>query len=303
MGAVRDLFAGEGEEREALSGVSFALEPGEVVGYIGPNGAGKSTTVKCLTGLLRPTGGRVRIDGMDPWRQRQQTVRKIGVVFGQRTQLWWDLAVQEAFTLLFEIFEVPKAVRGHRLSELATLLDLEPLLGTPVRQLSLGQRMRCDLAAALLHRPQLLLLDEPTIGLDAEVKSRVRVFIRRLAVEGVAVLLTTHDLSDIEQLTDRVLLLSEGRIVFRGSLTDLRSLAAVSPRITLETRSPLSVETLAGHPVRRTGPHRGELLVPLGQPTAPLIEALLKEIDVRDLRIQDPPIEEVIKAFYAKTRQ
>jgi ABC-2 type transport system ATP-binding protein len=224
VGGFKDLFGGPTQVLVALDAVSFEVNPGEIVGYIGPNGAGKSTTIKCLTGILKPTSGTVVINGLDPWCDRIEHVRNIGVVFGQRTQLWWDLAVIEAFDLLAAIYGVLDADYHARREELDALLDLGDLLHKPVRELSLGQRMRCDLAASLLHAPSVVLLDEPTIGLDITVKKRVRSFIRSMATErGAAVFLATHDLGDIEKLCDRVLVLVGGRLVLDGRVDELAS--------------------------------------------------------------------------------
>src|SRR5258707_15191844 len=205
LGAMRGLVRRRSREVLALDRISFSLERGELLGLIGPNGAGKSTTIKILSGILRPTSGRCEIDGIVPWLQRVRHVARIGVVFGQRTQLWWDLPVIESFELLRDIYRVPEADYALTRDELVLLLDLAPLLDVPVRQLSLGQRMRCDLAAALLHRPPLLFLDEPTIGLDAVSKLAVCDFIQQLnRDDGVTVILTTHDMDDIEALCTRV---------------------------------------------------------------------------------------------------
>src|SRR5579871_197216 len=197
-GAIKGLFHRRWRTIEALSGVSFELEQGELVGLIGPNGAGKSTTIKILSGIFEPTSGRCEVDGITPWKQRIRHVARIGVVFGQRTQLWWDLPVIDGFNLLRDIYRVPQDRYAKARDELVSLLRLERILGQPVRQLSLGQRMRCEIAAALLHSPELLFLDEPTIGLDAPSKLAVREFVGRLNREhGVTVILTTHDMHDI----------------------------------------------------------------------------------------------------------
>ena len=301
-GAVRDLFGGEYTEVRALDAVSFDVRPGEIVGYIGPNGAGKSTTIKLLSGILQPTSGTVRVCGLDPWARRDEHVRNLGVVFGQRTALWWDLAVIEAYDLLAAVFGLSDDVYKQRLSELSTLLDLEPLLRTPVRELSLGQRVRCDLAGALLHAPKVVLLDEPTIGLDVAVKLRVRKFIRKIADErGVAVVLATHDLGDVEQLCDRVLLVDHGVLVFEGDVPALRVRLGGQRTVRAIPRDlDVDVDGLAmalGLPVRQVD---GGLEVTLNASSSAgaVVEALLRRVDVDDLRITEPSIEDVVGRFY-----
>jgi len=230
-GALKSLIYRRYRNVRALDGISFTIAPGELIGYIGPNGAGKSTTIKVLAGILVPDSGRCEVLGRVPWRDRVAHVRQIGVVFGQRTQLWWDLPVIESFELLRDIYRVPQAEYRRTRDELVAMMHLEALLDTPVRQLSLGQRMRCDLAASLLHSPRLLFLDEPTIGLDAISKLAIREFVLRLNRErGVTVILTTHDMDDIEALCSRVLLINHGRLLLDGTIQDLRA------RVTQERR-------------------------------------------------------------------
>src|SRR5262245_46420151 len=223
-GAATGLFHRDYRAVHALEDVSFTIDAGELVGYIGPNGAGKSTTVKVLSGILVPTSGRCEVLGRVPWEDRIAHVAQIGVVFGQRTQLWWDLPVIESFELLRDIYKVPQADYAKHRDELIALLDLEKLLDSPVRQLSLGQRMRCDLAASLLHAPPILFLDEPTIGLDAVSKLAVREFVKRLNRDrGVTVILTTHDMHDIQAVADRVIVIGHGRVLADGTFNTLRA--------------------------------------------------------------------------------
>lgn len=221
--ACRSLFRRDYESVAALDDVSFTIEDGEMVGYIGPNGAGKSSTIKILSGILTPDSGVCRIDGRIPWKDRISHVREIGVVFGQRSQLWWDVPVIDSFALLKDIYSIEDRVYRESLDELVGLLNLEELLKTPTRQLSLGQRMRCEIAASLLHRPGILFLDEPTIGLDAVSKLAVRKFIKNLNQKyNTTVILTTHDMQDIEALTNRILLIGKGKILLDGDISDIK---------------------------------------------------------------------------------
>src|SRR6266699_3341316 len=222
-GALAALVAAPVETRWAVRELSFAIEAGEIVGYIGPNGAGKSTTVKMLTGILVPTEGRLSILGLDPSMQRRQHAGHLGVVFGQRTQLWWDLPLEESFDLLRAIYRIPAERYRANLKRFREILELDPFLRTPVRQLSLGQRMRGDLAAALLHDPPVIFLDEPTIGLDVVAKERIREFLLTANREqGVTILLTTHYMGDIEKLCRRVMVIDHGRLLYNGPLDDIR---------------------------------------------------------------------------------
>jgi len=221
--ACKALFRRETEEIRALSDVSFQIGDGEMVGYIGPNGAGKSSTIKILSGILVPDSGNCIIDGRSPWKNRVEHVRQIGVVFGQRSQLWWDIPVIDSFELLKEIYSIATPDYKRTLEELTELLQLQEILRTPTRQLSLGQRMRCEIAASLIHNPKLLFLDEPTIGLDAVSKLAVREFIKKQNAEhGTTVILTTHDMQDIEAIANRVILIGKGRILLDGTLEDMR---------------------------------------------------------------------------------
>ncbi len=221
--AFKALFHKEYELIHALDGVSFTISDGEMVGYIGPNGAGKSSTIKILSGILTPEEGTCLINGLTPWNNRIEHVKNIGVVFGQRTQLWWDVPVMDSFELLKEIYRIDDHVYRRNLEQLSEMLGLSELLRTPTRQLSLGQRMRCEIAASLLHDPQILFLDEPTIGLDAVSKLAVRDFILKLNEEKkTTVILTTHDMQDIEALTSRIILIGKGKILLDGTLADIK---------------------------------------------------------------------------------
>ena len=300
LGAVRDLFRTDVTERTAVADLNFRIEPGEAVALIGPNGAGKSTTVKMLAGILRPSAGTIRIGGLDPWADRTRHVRRIGAVFGQRTQLWWDLAVIEAMDLCAAMFGVPDALYRQRLAHFDEVLGIGPLLHTPVRQLSLGERMRCELAAALLHEPPILFLDEPTIGLDVAVKLRLRAFLAEIRDAGrTTILLTTHDLDDVAALCPRVLLLSEGKLLHDGPLEALAARLGGRRTLHLTLRTPVDRAALEGFPdpilVSDT-----ELRFPIeGATTAPdLVRAVLARLDVADLKLEDPSVEELIARFY-----
>lgn len=221
--AVKSFFKRDYTMIDAIKGISFSISDGEMVGYIGPNGAGKSTTIKILSGILMPDGGTCVVNGQVPWKDRKEYVKQIGVVFGQRSQLWWDIPVMDSFELLQAIYAIPASTYHSKLDELTELLHLEELLKTPTRQLSLGQRMRCELAASLLHDPKLLFLDEPTIGLDAVSKIAVRDFIKKMNEDHkTTVILTTHDMQDIEAITNRVILIGRGQKLMDGTLDDLR---------------------------------------------------------------------------------
>ncbi len=225
--ACKALFRRETQVIEALSDISFTIRDGEMVGYIGPNGAGKSSTIKILSGILTPESGSCLVDGRIPWKNRTEYVQRIGVVFGQRSQLWWDVPVIDSFELLKDIYTIPNNQYHRNLEELTQLLHLQELLKMPTRQLSLGQRMRCEIAASLLHSPKILFLDEPTIGLDAVSKLAVREFILRLNEEHrTTIILTSHDMHDIEALTKRIILIGRGRVLMDGTLDDMRALAA-----------------------------------------------------------------------------
>lgn len=222
LGAFRDLFQREYKTLKAVDGVDFCVERGEIVGYIGANGAGKSTTVKMMTGILVPSGGELMVNGFVPHKDREIYTRNIGVVFGQRSQLWWDIAVIESFKLLRRIYEVPVKVYEQRLKKFDDLLELSGFLHLPVRKLSLGQRMRCDLVAALLHNPDILFLDEPTIGLDVLAKAKIREFLEEINKENkTTIILTTHDLGDIEALCSRVAIIDKGKMLFDGQVEHL----------------------------------------------------------------------------------
>jgi ABC-2 type transport system ATP-binding protein len=301
-GAVKGLFQRRWRTVEALSGVSFQLERGELVGLIGPNGAGKSTTIKILSGILEPSAGRCEVGGLVPWRQRVRHVARIGVVFGQRSQLWWDLPVIDGFDLLRDIYSVPQERYAAIRDELVALLRLERLLQQPVRQLSLGQRMRCEIAAALLHEPALLFLDEPTIGLDAPAKLAVREFVGRMNRErGVTVILTTHDMHDIEALAQRVIVIGHGHILADGPFETLRAGALAERRlfVDFEAEAP-ALDWPEVRVVARQGRQLELAFDPAATPAAALIARIVAAHAVDDIHVEEPLIEEVIARFYEK---
>ncbi len=300
LGAIRGLFRRRYQTIDALDGVSFSIEPGELVGYIGPNGAGKSTTVKVMSGILVPDSGRCEILGRVPWRSRNEHVRELGVVFGQRTQLWWDLPVIESFDLLRDIYRIPYERYVSNRDEFIEVLDIETCLNVPVRQLSLGQRMRCDLAAALLHSPAILFLDEPTIGMDAVSKIAFREFIKRFNEErGTTVILTTHDMDDIEVICDRVMVISDGRIISDGTLDDLRKRVSIERRLVVDLEDS-ALPTVHPAAVVRSF-ERGRVDIrfdPDVVSATELISDVTSRNRVRDIFVENPPIEELIARIY-----
>ncbi|MDR3512508.1 MAG: ATP-binding cassette domain-containing protein [Caulobacteraceae bacterium] len=300
-GAVKGLFHRRQRVVEALKDVSFSLQAGELLGFIGPNGAGKSTTVKILSGILRPTSGLCEIDGLTPWLHRIRHVARIGVVFGQRTQLWWDLPVIESFELLRDIYRVDEAAFRRTKAEMVERLRIERLLDTPLRQLSLGQRMRCEIAAAMLHRPSILFLDEPTIGLDATSKLAVREVVRTLnREEGVTVILTTHDMHDIEALAERVIVIGNGVVLRDSSFEALRAEALGETRLVVEFAGAPSAIDIPGVSTRTREDGAVELAFDARRmPAHALISRIAAEHDVADIHVEEPQIEAVIARFYA----
>ncbi|MFJ7997303.1 ATP-binding cassette domain-containing protein [Streptomyces sp. NPDC096310] len=296
------LLRREKQQVRAVDGITFRVERGEMVGYIGPNGAGKSTTIKMLTGILTPSGGRLRVAGIDPSRERTRLAHRIGVVFGQRTTLWWDLPLIDSYRLMHRMYRVPDERFRTNLERCVDLLDLGELLDVPVRQLSLGQRMRGDIAAALLHDPEVLYLDEPTIGLDVVSKAKVRQFLRDLNEErGTTVLLTTHDLTDIEQLCRRVMVIDHGRLLYDGALGGLHEVGR-SERILvvdLERELPPIDAVAAGARVVKVEGPRQWLAFPAAESAAPLVARIAAEYPLVDLSVREPDIESVIAKMYA----
>ncbi|KOX24661.1 MULTISPECIES: ABC transporter ATP-binding protein [unclassified Streptomyces] len=298
------LVRREKREVRAVDGISFGVERGEMVGYIGPNGAGKSTTIKMLTGILTPSGGRLRVAGIDPSRERTRLARRIGVVFGQRTTLWWDLPLRDSYELMHRMYRIPDARYRENLDRCVDLLDLGELLDVPVRQLSLGQRMRGDVAAALLHDPEVLYLDEPTIGLDVVSKAKVREFLKDLnGARGTTVLLTTHDLTDIEQLCSRVMVIDHGRLMYDGELSGLHEVGESERLLVVDLERELPpIDVPGARFVRAEGP-RQWLAFPATESAAPLVAAVAAAHPLVDLSVREPDIEAVIAKMYGGTRE
>lgn len=297
--AVRALFSREYEHIRALDDLSFDIADGEMVGYIGPNGAGKSSTIKVMSGVLTPDAGECVIDGLTPWKDRVRHVRNIGVVFGQRSQLWWDVPVIDSFELLRDIYRVEPARFRRNLDELVARLELEKIVSTPARQLSLGQRMRCEIAASLLHEPRILFLDEPTIGLDAVSKIAVREFIRTINRErGVTVILTTHDMSDIEALTERIMLVGKGRVLLDGSLAELRAHFAGTRRLTVEF-SGGELPACPGLELKERMPSRAVFSVDTGVlSVARAISVLSDALSLTDVSVEGVQVEDMVLSLY-----
>ena len=307
-GALTNLFYREYEEIKAVDGISFQIESGELIGYIGSNGAGKSTTIKMLTGILIPTSGNLQVSGFVPYRQRNDYTRQIGVVFGQRTQLWWDIPVIESFKLLQKVYQIPKPNFKKCLSMFIDLLELSDLLNIPVRKLSLGQRMRCDLVASMLHSPKVLFLDEPTIGLDVIGKLRIREFLGKINREmGVTMILTTHDLKEIEELCQRLLIIDHGKILFDGGVAELRDRYTLDRFIIFQLTEAISMDKLKTEmgfngrahwenvdPLRLKVTFNKDRLKP-----AEIIENVLKRFPVHDITIEEPSIDAIVGRIYS----
>lgn len=298
--AIKSLFKPEYTTVQALQDISFSIDEGEIVGYIGPNGAGKSTTIKIISGILVPDSGRCSILGNTPWKNRIEHVKNIGVVFGQRSQLWWDVPVIDSFNLLKDIYKIPEKEFKNNLDLLTSTLDLSSILPTPVRQLSLGQRMRCEIGASLLHDPRILFLDEPTIGLDAVSKIAVRNFIKTINKEKkVTVILTTHDMNDIEALAERIILIGKGKILLDGTLTELKNRFAANKTVTVdfaESYEPIQIE---GTTILSRSSERLSISVDVSRiKVSEVIGSLSNKLDILDVSVDSRPIEEIIVDLY-----
>lgn len=297
--AFKALFHREFECVKALDDISFQIMDGEMVGYIGPNGAGKSSTIKVLSGILTPDQGSCIINGRVPWKERTAHVNEIGVVFGQRSGLWWDVPVIDSFELLRDIYRIPIQLYNNNLDELVSLLHLEQIIRTPARQLSLGQRMRCEIAASLLHSPKILFLDEPTIGLDAISKIAVRDFIlERNRTHKTTVILTTHDMQDIESLTKRIILIGKGNILLDGSLEDIRKQSSRNKKLTVEFVGEIT-ELWEGMSVLTSSKHLTTFNIDLNHiSVSEAIQCISKQVEVSDISVNGASIDEVIANLY-----
>lgn len=308
-GAFRDLFTRNYKIVPAVNDISFGVKQGEMVGYIGENGAGKSTTIKMLTGILTPTSGQISVNGMNPHKEREKFVQTIGVVFGQRSQLWWDIAVQESFRLLKKVYKVSDAHYNEHMDHVIKTLDIEPLLDKPVRKLSLGQRMRCELAAALIHNPPLLFLDEPTIGLDVLVKLKIREFLKEINQKyNTTILLTTHDLSDIEALCERVIMLDEGKIIYDGALKNLKDRWGDGKTLQFQfvdhVELPDLLNATSGLAVKWGMDEKEQIFTAYVDDEDEMISGLIAKIaasfKIKDLKINEISTEEIIRNIYEK---
>ncbi|MDG0889109.1 ATP-binding cassette domain-containing protein [Acholeplasma manati] len=307
-GVIKSFYNAKKIVKKAVDDVSFTIQQGEIVGYIGPNGAGKSTTIKMLTGILTPTSGEVRVDGIIPYQKRTVNAKKIGVVFGQRTQLWWDLPLIESFTVLKEIYQISDADYKERLAYFSALFGLDEFIKQPVRQLSLGQRMKADIVASLLHNPKLLFLDEPTIGLDVIAKENIRKTLKEIHEKyQTTIILTTHDLADIEELCDRIMMIDQGKIIYDGSLETIKAKFGSKKIVcfTLKNDSELDLgvfETLKKKDPDLTVSLENKALTVIFNKlkinVGDIIGPVLKQTEVLDIDISDDHLENIIKAIY-----
>lgn len=310
-GAVKGLFSNEKVKKEAVKDISFSIGKGEIVGYIGSNGAGKSTTIKMMTGILSPTKGECLVDGINPCQNRKENAKNIGVVFGQRTQLWWDLPLSESFTILKEIYDVSDEDYKERMEFLNRVLELQDFFDKPVRTLSLGQRMRADLGAALLHNPKVLYLDEPTIGLDLVVKDNIREAIKEINEKyQTTVILTTHDIGDIEELCSRIIIIDEGKKIYDGSLAELKDTYGTKRKVSMEIRQPEKVKALDLGKV--LGLDKADYEVEYDEENnnysvtfdkhkvqiPQILSAIMEVTEVKDIQIKETELAEIVKEIY-----
>lgn len=303
LGSLKGLFFAKKQKITAIKELSFEIKTGDRVAFIGPNGAGKSTTIKMLTGILHPTSGSIEVLGLVPWKDRNALGYKIGTVFGQRTQLWYHLPPLDTFALLSKIYEIDPLVYNNHLKELVSLFEIEHILNKPVRQLSLGERMRCEIVASLLHKPKILFLDEPTIGLDINAKLMIRELLNTLSKDhGITLFLTSHDTADIEQVCDRVLVLDKGSIITDSSLRDLKKAYMKKKILTLITDEECLSLNLPGIKILENAHHHFSCEVDVGMiPIDRVIQETLKLTGLKDVTIEDLPMEEVVRLLYGKS--
>jgi ABC-2 type transport system ATP-binding protein len=306
-GAIKSFFSREYTIKTAVDDISFKIDEGEIVGYIGENGAGKSTTIKMMTGILTPTSGEVLVNERVPYEDRQKNAKDIGVVFGQKTQLWWDLPLSETFSLLKDIYEVDEKDFQERMNFLNEILDLEPFMLSPVRTLSLGQRMRADLAAAFIHNPKVIYLDEPTIGLDVVVKDNVRKAIKKINQDfGTTIILTTHDLNDIEELCNRIIIIDSGKLIYDGGLQEIKELYGYMTNIEVQLKREISlkeVEFIKALDKENIDLNikESKLIVTFNKnnvSTTDIIGGLMAKFEVVDFSVNETTVEEIVKKIY-----
>lgn len=308
-GAIKSFFSTEYIIKRAVDDISFSIEDGEIVGYIGANGAGKSTTIKMMTGILTPTSGKITVDGLVPYEKRKENAKRIGVVFGQKTQLWWDLPLSETFTLLKEIYEVSDKDFNERMAFLNSTLSLEDFMLTPVRSLSLGQRMRADIAAALIHNPKVVYLDEPTIGLDVMVKEKVRNAIREINKKyGTTIILTTHDLNDIEELCSRIIIIDNGKKIYDGSLEEIKSRYGARTSIELQVKKKIDLSSLnfkenLEEDDLNIKEENNKIIATFNKnkiSSSEIMSEILTKVEVIDFKVIETSIEDIIKKIYSE---
>ena len=308
-GAIKSFFSTEYIIKRAVDDISFSIEDGEIVGYIGANGAGKSTTIKMMTGILTPTSGKITVDGLVPYEKRKENAKRIGVVFGQKTQLWWDLPLSETFTLLKEIYEVSDKDFNERMDFLNSTLSLEDFMLTPVRSLSLGQRMRADIAAALIHNPKVVYLDEPTIGLDVMVKEKVRNAIREINKKyGTTIILTTHDLNDIEELCSRIIIIDDGKKIYDGSLEEIKSRYGARTSIELQVKKKIDLSSFnfkgnLEEDDLNIKEENNKIIATFNKnkiSSSEIMSEILTKVEVIDFKVIETSIEDIIKKIYSE---
>ena len=297
--SIKSFFKREYVEIKAVDDISFSIDKGEIVGYIGPNGAGKSTTIKMLSGILTPDAGTCKINGMVPWKERVRYVKNIGVVFGQRSQLWWDIPAEDTFDLLKDIYEIPEEKYQTTKKDLIERLNLHDIINIPVRQLSLGQRMRCEIAASLIHNPEILFLDEPTIGLDAVSKQVVREFIKKLNQEKhTTIILTSHDMADITTLAKRIILIGKGKVLYDGSLKKLQNKYETEKYVSIKTRDLLSIRNKGIKDIRKNKDGYDLVIDSKLITISELLNVISKKITIEDIEIDHEGIDNIIVKLY-----